>query len=413
MKYGLIGEKLGHSFSAEIHKQIANYEYELKEIPREQIEEFFRKKDFCAINVTIPYKADIIKYLDFVDENAKNIGAVNTVVNKSGKLIGYNTDFGGLIALIKTKFDDLKGKSALILGDGATSRTAFAALQKLGAKEIFIVSRHPKNNQISYSDAENKFRDVNVILNATPVGMYPNTDNTPINLDNFSNLELVVDVIYNPLKTNLLISAEEKGVTALSGLYMLVAQAVLAAGHFADQTFPEDVITSIYKSLLLKKRNIVLTGMPGCGKTTIGKVLAKLTDKKFVDTDELIVQKSGLQITEIFKKFGEDYFRNLESEIIAEISLQNDLIISTGGGAVLRKENVINLKHNGIIFFLDRELEQLLPTADRPLASSNEKIIKLYNERIEIYNETSDKKIRVIDPEITAKEILRNFRKEN
>ena len=192
MKYGLIGEKLGHSFSAEIHKQIADYQYELKEIQKNDIEEFFKSKDFRAINVTIPYKAQIIKYLDFVDENALKIGAVNTVVNKEGKLLGYNTDFGGLLALIKTKFDDLKNKKALILGDGATSRTAFAVLSELNAKEINIVSRHPKDNQISYFDAENKFNDANVIINATPVGMYPNVENSPINLENFSNLEFII-----------------------------------------------------------------------------------------------------------------------------------------------------------------------------------------------------------------------------
>ncbi len=409
MKYGLIGEKLGHSFSAEIHKQIADYQYELKEIPKNNIEEFFKSKNFCAINVTIPYKSEIIKYLDFVEENALNIGAVNTVVNKDGKLFGYNTDFGGLLALIKSKFTDLSGKKALILGDGATSRTAYAALTKLSAKEIYVVSRHPIDKQISYFDAETKFNDANVIINATPVGMYPNINNSPINLDNFSNLELVVDVIYNPLRTNLLLQAENRGVTALSGLYMLVAQAVLAAGYFMDQTFPEEIISSIYNSLLNNKRNIVLTGMPGSGKTTIGKVLAKISGKKFVDTDELIVKKEGIEISEIFEKFGEDYFRNAESNVIAELSVQNNLIISTGGGAVLRNENITNLKHNGVIFFLDRELNELLPTADRPLASSKEKIINLYNKRIEIYNKTCDKKIRVINPEITANEILRNL----
>ncbi len=409
MKYGLIGEKLGHSFSAEIHEKIADYKYELKEIPKDKLDAFMTEREFSGINVTIPYKNEVIRYLDFIEENAKKIGTVNTVVNKGGKLYGYNTDFGGLRSLIKTVLPDLEGKKALILGDGATSNTAFAVLESLNAKEILVVSRHPEGGKISYSDAVVLHYDASVIINTTPVGMYPNVNASPISLKNFNNLELLVDVIYNPLKTDLIIEAEKKGIPALSGLYMLVSQAVLAAGYFMEQDFCQSIIEDIYKSLLDKKRNIVLTGMPGSGKTTIGRVLSQLTGKKFVDTDDLIVQKSGMPITENFEKFGENYFRDLETEVIKEVSLNNDSVISTGGGAILRQENINNLKHNGVIFFLERELSELMPTLDRPTADSKEAILKRYNERIDIYNSTCDKKARVISPEITAKAILRNL----
>ncbi len=409
MKYGLIGEKLGHSFSAEIHEKIADYKYELKEIQKDKLDAFMTERDFLGINVTIPYKNDVIKHLDFIEENAKNIGAVNTVVNKNGKLFGYNTDFGGLRSLIRTVLPDLKGKKALILGDGATSRTAFAVLESLNSSEILVVSRHPEGSKISYGDAVKIHNNASVIINATPVGMYPKVDASPISLESFNNLELVVDVIYNPLKTNLIIEAEKKGIPAVSGLYMLVAQAVLAAGYFMEQEFCSEVIEDIFKDLIGKKRNIVLTGMPGSGKTSIGKVLSKITGKKFIDTDDLIVEKQGMPITEIFKRFGEKFFRDLEDEVIKEVSLNNDIIISTGGGAILRNENITNLKHNGVIFFLDRELSELIPTADRPTANSKDEIIKRYNERFDIYNSTCDKKVRVISPEITANEILRNL----
>lgn len=409
MKYGLIGEKLSHSFSAIIHPKIADYKYELKEIQKDELESFMLSRDFCGINVTIPYKYDVIKYLDFVEDNALKIGAVNTIVNKNGKLFGYNTDYLGLLHSIKREFTNLKGKKALILGDGATSRTAKAVLETLEAEKILIVSRHPSGEQISYFEAENTYNDAEVIINATPAGMYPNIDAAAISLKNFNNLELVVDVIYNPIKTNLIIEAERKGVVAFGGMYMLVAQAVFAAGYFTEQNFTTDLIDNIYNELLNEKKNIVLIGMPASGKSTIGAVLSKLSSKNFIDTDEIIERKSGITIPEIFSKFGEAHFRKLESEVIKEISLTNNAIIATGGGAVLNFDNIRNLKHNGIIFFLDRNIEELLPTDDRPLSNTKDDIIKRYNERIDLYNSYCDKKVKVVTPEITAKEILRNI----
>lgn len=409
MKYGLIGEKLGHSFSAEIHNKIADYNYELKEIPRNKLDAFMKDKNFCGINVTIPYKQTVMPYLNYIDESAKKIGAVNCVVNKEGKLFGYNTDFGGLLLLFKKFVNTLSGKKVLILGNGGACRAAYGVAETLNASETYIVSRKPNGITISYDEAINVHNNANVIINTTPVGMYPNVNGAAISLDSFTNLELVVDAIYNPIKTDLVLSAENRGIAAVGGLYMLVAQAVLAAGHFIGNDFGTEIIDDIYKDLLCHKRNIILTGMPGAGKTTIGKYLAEALGREFIDTDELIVRKTGKEITEIFNELGESGFRDIESEVIAEVSLKNGSIISTGGGAILREDNIRSLKHNGVIFFLDRELSELIPTSDRPLASSRELIIKRYNERIDIYNSTCDKRVKVITPEITGEEILKNF----
>ena len=410
MKYGLIGEKLGHSFSKEIHAKIADYEYELKEIPSDRLKDFMTSKDFCGINVTIPYKQQVMPYLDFIDEKAEKIGAVNTVVNNDGKLCGYNTDFGGLLSLIQKKTDDLSGKKALILGDGGASHAAQVVLEHLNASKIYIVSLFPGNGKISYDEAVSQHSDANVIVNATPVGMYPNVHGSAISIEKFNNLELVVDVVYNPLRTDLILAAEKKGIPAFSGLYMLVSQAVLAAGHFTGTSFSSTVTDEIFSELVSNKRNIVLTGMPGSGKSTIGKVLAEKLNREFIDTDSLIIEKTGREISDIFATDGEAEFRRIESEIIEEVSLKNGCIIATGGGAVLNNQNIINLKHNGIIFFLDRDLEELIPTSDRPTANSRESIIKRYNERINIYTSTNDYSVKVINPQVTSDNIIKLFK---
>lgn len=411
MRYGLIGKKLIHSFSKEVHNKLGNNGYELIERSENELEFFLKKKEFSALNVTIPYKETVMPYLDFIDANALEIGAVNTVVNRNGKLYGYNTDFFGMKSLIEKSGISVADKSALILGTGGTSKTAKAVLKSLGVKTILKVSRIKSEDTITYEEAVNCYNNFEIIINTTPVGMYPETDNMPINLDAFDKLELVIDAVYNPINSKLVLSAQKRGIKAFGGLYMLVCQAVKADSYFFEKECDTAIVDNIYNEILSSKINIVLTGMPASGKTTIGKKLAEITGKELIDTDDLIVKKAGISISEIFEKYGEEYFRNIESEVIAEVSLKNGVIISTGGGAVLKSENVLNLKKNGEIFFLDRPLEDLIPTSDRPLANSRESIIKRYNERIDIYNSTADFIINVITPDITANEILKYLKK--
>ena len=411
MKYGLIGEKLSHSFSSDIHFSLSGEEYELKELRREELKTFFEKREFSAINVTIPYKSDVIALLDFVDKTASEIGAVNTVINKSGKLYGYNTDYLGLKALIEKNGVSLKGKTVLILGTGGTSLTAKKVVEDMGAALIKRVSRSEKEEAITYSQAKKEYNNAQIIINTTPLGMFPQTDAKAVDLDAFEKLEAVFDVVYNPLRTCLVLEARKKGLTAEGGLYMLVAQAVFASEYFLDKKYEKSVLDSVFKELLAKKENIALTGMPGSGKTTVGKLLAKGMDKEFIDTDVLIEQREGKSISRIFKEQGEEYFRTLESEIIKELSQSaGGKIIATGGGAVLKKENVINLKKNSKIYFLNRDIENIIPTSDRPLASDREALEKRFKERFEIYKGSADVEINVnCDAEKIAEEIRKDF----
>lgn len=408
MKYGLIGEKLGHSFSKTVHSKIASYDYELLEIPKTDIDSFMQKRDFCCINVTIPYKETVIPYLDEISDEAKSIGAVNTIVNKNGRLFGYNTDFYGLSSLINKNSIEIKNKTVLILGSGGTSKTANAVCESMNARKIFTVSRNGGEGFITYQQAA--AIDAEVIINTTPVGMFPNNFAVPISLDGFKNLEAVVDVIYNPLKTQLVLSAQRRGIKAVGGLYMLYAQAVKAAEIFTENEIKTHVFNDIFK----EKQNLVLVGMPSCGKTTFGKILSAELNKSFIDTDEEIIKRSGMPISEIFEKFGEKYFRDLESEVINDLSAYQGMVIATGGGAILREENVNALKQNGKIIFIDRPLSMLITTDDRPLSKSRELLEKRYNERYGIYSSVCDVKIKV-DGEIndTAKLIKEGFLNEN
>ena len=408
MKYGLIGEKLGHSFSKTVHSKIASYDYELLEIPKTDIDRFMQKRDFCCINVTIPYKETVIPYLDEISDEAKSIGAVNTIVNKNGRLFGYNTDFYGLSSLINKNSIEIKNKTVLILGSGGTSKTANAVCESMNARKIFTVSRNGGEGFITYQQAA--AIDAEVIINTTPVGMFPNNFAVPISLDGFKNLEAVVDVIYNPLKTQLVLSAQRRGIKAVGGLYMLYAQAVKAAEIFTENEIKTHVFNDIFK----EKQNLVLVGMPSCGKTTFGKILSAELNKSFIDTDEEIIKRSGMPISEIFEKFGEKYFRDLESEVINDLSAYQGMVIATGGGAILREENVNALKQNGKIIFIDRPLSMLITTDDRPLSKSRELLEKRYNERYGIYSSVCDVKIKA-DGEIndTAKLIKEGFLNEN
>ncbi|MBR7132490.1 MAG: AAA family ATPase [Clostridia bacterium] len=393
MEYGCIGEKLSHSFSKIIHNELCDYSYELMEIPKAELDAFMKRADFKAINVTIPYKQSVIPYLCEIDEQAQKIGAVNTIVNKGGKLYGYNTDFLGLKALIEREKISLKNKKVLILGSGGTSKTAFSVAEALGASEIYRVSRGGGEGLINYTEAEEIHSDAQIIINTTPCGMYPNMGVAAVDIENFPKLSGVIDAVYNPLCSQLVVSAKKNGIPACGGLYMLVSQAVFAAEKFIEKAIPAEETERVYKKLLEEKQNLVLIGMPGCGKSTIGKALAHQLGKEFADSDEEIVKKAGISIPEIFARDGEKGFRQLESEVIAELSLRQSCVIATGGGAVLNGRNVELLKGNGKIVFIDRPVEQLVTTDDRPLSSNREMLEKRYNERYDIYCASADVRV--------------------
>ena len=407
MEYGLIGEKLPHSFSKEIHEKIADYDYSLKELKPNELKDFILSKNFKAINVTIPYKQAVIPFLDEISPEAQAIGAVNTVVNRGGVLYGYNTDFGGMRALIERTEVELKYQKVLILGTGGTSRTAMAVCERLGAKEIIRLSRSGREGSLTYEEAYASHSDADVIINTTPCGMYPNIFDCPIDPDRFPKLSGVIDAVYNPLSTLLVLKARERGLNAAGGLYMLTAQAVLAAQHFMDRELDVVKLTNeIYNDIYFSKRNIVLSGMPASGKTTVGKLIAAQLGRELVDTDALIVERAG-EISRIFAEHGEVYFRDLETSVIRELATLTGRVISLGGGAILRDENVEALRLNGEIFFLDRSPESLIPTCDRPLADEKDKIMRLYESRIDRYMATADYIIDAdCDPEDVADSVI-------
>ena len=388
-KYGCIGKKLTHSFSKEIHARLAHYHYELIELSEDDITPFFEKKDFEAINVTIPYKETVIPYLDYVSDIAKKIGAVNTIVNKDGKLYGYNTDYYGMKALIERIGIDMQDAKVLVLGTGGTSKTARVVAKDMGACDVLVVSRSKKENCITYEEAAKNHSDADVIINTTPSGMYPDCDSKPIDVCRFSSLRGVADAVYNPLSTNLVSDARKMGVKAEGGLYMLVMQAVVAAEKFLDTQIPKETADTVFRSVLASKENIVLTGMPGSGKSTVGKLL-KIDGFEFIDTDAEIEKRCGCTIKELIETKGEKYFRDLETDVVRDVSSVGSRIISTGGGVILREENVLALKRNGKIFFIDADLNRLMPTDNRPLSDTEDKLKNVYNERIGIYRSTAD-----------------------
>lgn len=406
MKYGCIGEKLGHSYSAQIHAMIGKYEYELCEIPRDALDAFLTKRDFDGINVTIPYKEKVIPYLDGIDEAAKAIGAVNTVVNRGGKLYGYNTDFYGLSSLLSHAGINPAGQKAAILGTGGTAKTAYAVLTALGAKEILRVSREEKPGCITYEQLKKKRADVTLLCNTTPIGMYPNTEESVLDPAQFPNLAGVVDVIYNPLRTKLMSEAQARAVKTVSGLYMLVAQAVRASEIFTGEDAEPGLVDKIYRDLCAARENIVLVGMPGAGKTTVGKILAQKLGRDFIDTDEVIA-RGGKTPAEIIKEKGEDAFRDTEERAVAELCRESAKIIATGGGAVLRSENIRRMKQNGCTVFLDRPLASIAPTPDRPLTLDRDALLRRYLERIDLYRGCADVTVEVSGtPESVADRII-------
>ena len=411
IKYGLIGEKLTHSFSKEIHEEIGRYDYGLLEIPRTEIGKFLKEKDFKAVNVTIPYKREVIPFLDEISKEAKAIGSVNCIRNDGGRLIGHNTDFDGLSALADYAGIDMREKKVLILGTGGTSDTALAVAKMAGASEVYKVSRRAPGSDralerdeapvVTYEEARRRCKDAEVIINTTPCGMYPNIFSKAIDLEDFKRLDGVLDVVYNPLSTMLIAQARSMGIKGEGGLYMLVAQAVKAAEFFLSCEYEKQEIDRIYEKIYKKKLNIVLTGMPASGKTTIGRIIAQKLNRELIDTDLLIEKDQDMTIPQIFHQFGENYFRDVETRIIKEAAAKTGTVISTGGGAVLRGENVEALKLSGRIFFIDRDPAALTPTLDRPKAFNREEIMKRYEERYDIYVSTAD---HIIKSEETAEE---------
>ena len=410
-KYGCIGKKLTHSFSKEIHAKLAGYEYELIELSEDEIADFFSKKDFSAINVTIPYKQTVIPFLDSMSDVAKRIGAVNTIVNKDGRLYGYNTDYYGMKALIEKIGIDMKGRKVLILGTGGTSKTAQVLTADMGAAEVLTVSRSKSENYITYEEAVNEHSDAQVIINTTPAGMYPDCKSQPIDVSVFEKLEGVVDAVYNPLCTNLVMNAKARGIKADCGLYMLVMQAVVAVEKFLDKEIPKSVADGVFREIYASKENIILTGMPGSGKSTVGRLL-EIDGFSFVDTDEEIVRRCGCAIKDLISEKGEKYFRDKETEVIKDVSSKGCQIISTGGGAVLRQENVKALKRNGRIFFINADFARLCPTDDRPLSDTADKLKKLYDERIDIYKATADVVVPDMETPDAEAEYIIKTRKE-
>lgn len=412
MKYGLIGEKLSHSYSCEIHKSIADYEYELKELAPCSLDEFFAKRDFGAINVTIPYKQKVFDYLDSISDEASKIGAVNTIVKKDGKLFGYNTDYYGIVALLHKVDINPQGKKVLILGTGGTSNTAHAVFKDLGASQILKVSRKKSEDAITYAEAQSEHRDTQIIFNATPVGMYPRDEECPIDLSVFKVLEGVLDAVYHPLNTNLVLQARQLNVKAIGGLYMLSAQAVYASKLFVGESIDDvdkSLIDKAYSSVLKQKQNIVLVGMPSSGKSSVGIALAKLLNREYIDTDIEVEKRIVMPIADFFEKSGEQSFREIESEIIQGVSKESGLIVATGGGSVLNADNVNALKRNGVIVFLDRDLKNLITTSSRPLSSNKSKLEGLFEQRYQIYCDVLD--IR-IDGNKSVEDVAKDIIKE-
>lgn len=390
MRCGLIGEHLTHSYSCEIHAMLADYEYRLIELAPADLEAFLKSKSFDAINVTIPYKQAVMPYLDGISAGAESIGAVNTVVNRNGRLFGYNTDLSGMLALAHRIGIDAKGKKVLILGTGGTSKTAFHAAKALGAGEIYKVSRSGRDGALTYNEAVEKHRDAQIIFNTTPAGMFPHFDTQAIPLEGFDALEALLDVVYNPLRTNLVLAAQAMGAAADGGLYMLAAQAVYASALFLGREAATADIERAYGAVYNSKRNIVLIGMPSCGKSSVGRLLAEKTGKEFFDSDGIIVERTGMPIAELFARQGETAFRTIEHEVLAGLAAKSGAVIATGGGAVLAADNVRALKRGGTAVFLDRSPEKLVSTADRPLSPDRESLMRRYAERYEKYLSAAD-----------------------
>ena len=384
MNCGLLGRRLGHSYSPQIHSYLGNYSYVLFEKEPEELEDFLKNGDFTGINVTIPYKKEVIPYLDELSPTAAKMGAVNTIIRRAdGTLYGHNTDCFGFSSMVKKSGLNVKDKKVLVLGSGGASNTVVAVLKELGAT-VIIISRSGEHN---YSNLH-LHADASAIVNTTPVGMYPNTGVSPVDLDLFPNLEGVLDVVYNPARTQLLLYAEDRGLPTENGLWMLVAQAKEAAEYFTGSPIDDSVIASIHRKLSSRMQNIVLIGMPGCGKSTVASLLGEQLGRTVMDADEEIIRLVGKTIPEIFAQDGEAVFRDWETKALEALGKQSGLIIATGGGCVTQPRNYPLLHQNGRIIWLQRQLDSL-PTDGRPLSQAN-RVTDLYTIRKPMYQRFAD-----------------------
>ena len=401
-RYGLLGQTLSHSLSPQIHALFGEYTYELIEKQERELASFFADPSVAAMNVTIPYKKTVIPFCTELDDVAKRIGSVNTVRFDGDAVRGYNTDYYGFSYLLTQSGIAVAGKKVLVLGSGGASATVCCVLKDKQAREIVVISRSGENH---YGNLE-RHRDAEVIVNTTPVGMYPETSAAPVSLAQFPVCEALVDLIYNPLRTQLLQDAEQRGMKTANGLPMLVAQAHRAAEIFFWKSLDKGLIENGLRVLERQFRNVVLVGMPGCGKSTQAGLLAEALGKYAVDTDAVVEQTTGMSIPAIFEQQGEGAFRCLEAEAVQELSKSGGKVIATGGGAILTRENRDALRQNAVVVFLERELDEL-STSGRPLSKSREALEELYTQRLPLYREVADVTITVNGtPEETCRRIM-------
>ena len=406
MVFGLLGRKLGHSYSPQIHSFLGDYEYPLYEKDPDEIADFMTNGSFDGMNVTIPYKETVMPYMAGLSDSAKKIGSVNTVTRlPDGTLYGDNTDYYGFSFLLESAGFEVKDKKVIVLGNGGASKTVVCVCRDKGVREITVISRRSETD--NYENIS-KHADADYVINTTPVGMYPNNGESPVDLSIFKSCKGVADLIYNPSKTKFILDAEALGIPAVNGLVMLCAQAVKAAESFIKTDFDKGKTLEILSALEKQMKNIVLVGMPGCGKSTAGKLLAEKLNRDLVDTDSLIVENEKMPIPEIFEKYGEEYFRNAEAKAVAQAGKMSGKIIATGGGAILREENKTALRQNAVVVYLNRDISTLAIDG-RPLSKAN-KLQEMYNTRLPHYKAVSDMSVEVdSDPEITVERILKGL----
>ena len=401
--YGLLGRKLGHSLSPQIHAHLCDYEYKLYPTEPENLDEFFSSTALKGYNITIPYKIEAFNRCDERSETAEKVGSVNTIIRRAdGTLYGDNTDYFGFLYMAKKCDCDFSGKKVLILGSGGASLTVYHVAHDEGAREIVVVSRTGENNYDNIS----RHYDADIIVNTTPVGMYPNNGERLIDLSKFTKCQKALDLIYNPARTVFLLDAQKLGIDCINGLYMLVAQALRAAEIFTGESIPLSRIDEVYNAIISEQKNIVLVGMPGCGKSTCAALLSEKTGRDCVDTDALVIEASGEKIPDIFAKYGEAEFRNRETEAVRSAGKGANKIIATGGGAILREENRIALRENSTVIFLKAPVDNLA-TDGRPLSKDAETLQKMLGQRLPLYIETADFTVEVDpDPEETVRRII-------